>query len=78
MALNDLMSNGVKTKKIHIDDIRLNKLNNYPLSEIEELEKSILEYGQLENGIAYEEDCGDNKKYTLLNSSGEELFAPVA
>lgn len=67
MALNDLMSNGVKTKKIHIDDIRLNKLNNYPLSEIEELEKSILEYGQLENGIAYEEDCGDNKKYTLLS-----------
>lgn len=75
MGLNELMSNGVKTKKIHVNDIRLNEYNKYPLSEIEELENSILEYGQLENGNAYEDLQADGKKYTLL--SGHRRFTAI-
>ena len=61
------------TKRVSINDVRLNNLNFYDYQEsvIDSLADSILENGQMENGIAYESSVDfegqiDGCSYTLL------------
>lgn len=61
------------TKRVSINDVRLNNLNFYDYQEsvIDSLADSILENGQMENAIAYEstvdsEGQVDGCSYTLL------------
>ena len=61
------------TKRVSINDVRLNNLNFYDYQEsvIDSLADSILENGQMENAIAYESTVDfdgetDGCKYTLL------------
>ena len=74
MSLLDSMSRDLgRTQRVSINDVRLNRLNFYEYQDtvVESLKKSILEHGQMENAIAYEDEYDSNGdydgcKYTLL------------
>lgn len=74
MSLLDSMSRDLgRTQRVSINEVRLNQLNFYEYQDavIDSLKKSILEHGQMENAIAYEDEHDSNGdydgcKYTLL------------
>lgn len=70
MGLMDNMAQATVIKKIHVSDIRENKLNNYDLDEIEELALLIKEKGQRSNAtVYYSTDENDGKHYTLIGGN---------
>lgn len=80
--LNEFMSGGEKKIKIHVSEIRRNERNFYSVvSENEEedvanLAHILLEDGQDDNGVVYEDtSIGDGKKYTLL--AGERRWKAI-
>lgn len=76
MGLMDNMAQATVVKKIHIDDIRENKLNNYDMDEIEELSLLIKEKGQRSNAIVYyDSEMDDGKHYTLI--SGHRRYCAI-
>ena len=74
MSLLDSMAKDLgRVQRVKIQDVRLNSLNFYEYQEnvINSLKQSILENGQMENAIAYEDKYDSNGdidgcKYTLL------------
>ena len=74
MSLLDSMAKDLgRVQRVKIQDVRLNSLNFYEYQEnvINSLKQSILENGQMENAIAYEDEYDSNGdidgcKYTLL------------
>ncbi|MFR5682622.1 MAG: ParB N-terminal domain-containing protein [Clostridia bacterium] len=57
MSLAKTLNKGKQKTKIHINDIRENPDNYYDFKqeEISALAHSILEHGQIHNGLVYEE-----------------------
>lgn len=76
MGLAQILQKGTPDK-VHILEIRENQDNHYDLKpeEILALKLSIEKYGQLDNGIVYQEDMDDGKKYTLI--SGAKRFHAI-
>lgn len=77
MGLMDVMSNGQSYKKIHVNDIRINRLNFYNDEEdedyyVESMAEILKNDGMDANGVVYAEIMNDGKKYTLL--SGERRY----
>lgn len=76
MSLADSLSvGGRKRLTVSVSEIRVNKKNHYKIEDIDLLAKQILEKGQLSNGIVYEKNEGDGKKYTLLG--GERRYTAI-
>ena len=62
---------------VHIDEIRANPHNNYPMNDIEELADQILQMGeQITPGEAYLADGDDGKRFTL--TSGERRYRAIS
>ena len=71
------LNGGKQSLKVHIDDIRVNPNNDYEINEDEviSLSLSIEKYGQLHNGVVYEDEGEDGKNYTLI--SGEKRYRAI-
>ena len=78
MSLAKTLNKGKQKTKIHINDIRENPDNYYDFKqeEIAALANSILEHGQIHNGLVYEETGSDGKHYTLL--SGAKRYRAIS
>lgn len=62
---------------VHVDEIRANPNNIYPMSDVEELAEQILQIGeQITPGEAYLDDKGDDKRFTL--TSGERRYRAIS
>lgn len=78
MGLMSVMSNGQSYRKIHVDEIRINKNNFYHEDEdedyyVESMSELLKSDGMDANGVVYEDDSIDDEKvYTLL--SGERRY----
>lgn len=78
MSLAKTLNGGKQSLKVHINDIRANPNNNYEINndEVVSLALSIEKYGQLHNGVVYEDEGSeDGKKYTLI--SGEKRYRAI-
>lgn len=77
MSLAKTLNKGKQKTKIHIDNIRVNRKNDYEINEdeVRALALSIKKHGQLHNAVVYEEDGDDGKHYTLL--SGEKRYRAI-
>ncbi len=64
----NLSNRGALRTKIHINEVRRNELNRQHISDekVKAIAWSIQSRGQLENATVYEDDCNDQKKYTLI------------
>lgn len=72
MSLAKHLSHGIQKKKIRVEEVRENPNNFYEVKEedIKKIMRSIVEDGQMENVVVYEDDSySDGKKYTLLSGS---------
>lgn len=78
MRLMSVMSNGQSYRKIHVDEIRVNKNNFYHEEDdedyyVDSMAELLKNDGMDANGVLYEDDSiNDGKTYTLL--SGERRF----
>ena len=78
MGLMSVMSNGQSYRKIHVDEIRVNKNNFYHEEDdedyyVDSMAELLKNDGMDANGVLYEDDSiNDGKTYTLL--SGERRF----
>ncbi len=77
MGLINLMSDGQSYRKIHVDEIRVNRFNFYHDEEdedyyVESMAKILKKDGMDANGVVYAEKLDDGKSYTLL--AGERRF----
>lgn len=63
-----MQSQGALRTKVHVSEIRRNKLNRLHISDtkVAALAWSMQQTGQLENATVYEDDLQDGKKYTLI------------
>lgn len=62
---------------VHVDEIRTNPYNQYPIVDIEELADQILQMGeQITPGEAYMDDQEDGKRFTL--TSGERRYRAIS
>ena len=63
-----------KKVTVHVDEIRANPNNIYPMCDVEELANQLLQMGeQITPGEAYLEDQNDDKRFTL--TSGERAIS---
>ena len=71
-----LETKGKKKISVHVNEIRTNKLNQYPMDDIEELALQFLEMEeQIQPGEAYEDELQDGKRFTL--TSGERRYRAI-
>lgn len=71
-----LETKGKKKITVHVNEIRTNKLNQYPMDDIEELALQFLEMKeQIQPGEAYQDDLHDGKRFTL--TSGERRYRAI-
>ena len=71
-----LETKGKKKISVHVNEIRTNKLNQYPMDDIEELALQFTEMKeQIQPGEAYEDDLQDGKRFTL--TSGERRYRAI-
>lgn len=62
---------------VHVDEIRANPNNKYPMDDVEELADQILQMGeQITPGEAYMADDDDGKRFTL--TSGERRYRAIS
>lgn len=61
--------------RVHNRQIRKNKMNAYPIEDIEELAYLIERQGQLDDVLVYEQDLGDGAFYTILG--GERRWQAI-
>lgn len=62
---------------VHVDEIRVNQNNHYPIVDIDELADQILQMGeQITPGEAYMDDQEDGKRFTL--TSGERRYRAIS
>lgn len=66
-----------KKVTVHVDEIRANPNNIYPMCDVEELANQLLQMGeQITPGEAYLEDQNDDKRFTL--TSGERRYRAIS
>ena len=64
MSLAKTLNGGKQSLKVHINDIRANPNNDYEINndEVVSLALSIEKYGQLHNGVVYEDEGSEEEK----------------
>lgn len=76
MSLRDRLQDKKKIT-VHVDEIRVNPNNKYPMDDVEELADQILQMGeQITPGEAYAADGADGKRFTL--TSGERRYRAIS